>query len=269
LQVLQRCSDEQLLQTWQEAATLAQLRFDWRDPVEPLAAAQSAAYALHYYPPDETLSGPVLMTQFDAPLLRWFAGQLTVPNMNVYYSSRRNAGVVDSKEVWYGAEYGVQQLPQAWLDSIARYQAVDSQDAASAAAGTAEETQQQQQQQQQLQQQELTPRPGELHLPEPNWALPTDFDLRLEDSKTAAAAAAGAGGAAAYDGAAPPPTLLLEQPGLCAWHRRDISFGLPKVRSSCTDSALLYAVLATILQACLKACSCSAMHAAQLQAMLA
>jgi secreted Zn-dependent insulinase-like peptidase len=231
LQVLQRCSDEQLQQTWQEAASLAQLRFDWRDPVEPLAAAQSAAYALHYYPPNETLSGPVLMTRFDASLLRWFVGQLTVPNVNVYYSSRRNAGLVDSKEMWYGAEYGVQQLPQAWLDSIARYQALDSQSAASAAATAAEVVTQQQQQQ------ELGPLLGELHLPEPNWALPTDFDLRLEDGETAAA------GAAAYDGAAPPPTLLLEQPGLCAWHRRDISFGLPKARDYCSGSALLYAVL--------------------------
>jgi secreted Zn-dependent insulinase-like peptidase len=240
LQVLQRCSDEQLRQTWQEAATLAQLRFDWRDPIDPLAAAQSAAYALHYYPPDETLSGPVLMTQFDASLLRWFVGQLTVPNMNVYYSSRRNAGLVDSKEVWYGAEYGVQQLPQAWLDSIARYQAVDSHNAASPAEAEAEDSTQQQ-----LQQQELAPLAGELHLPAPNWALPTDFDLRLEDVETAAAAAAG-GGAAAYDGAAPPPTLLLEQPGLCAWHRWDISFGLPKVRDQRSGTARLYALFVQV-----------------------
>ncbi|WIA09303.1 hypothetical protein OEZ85_008710 [Tetradesmus obliquus] len=192
IQVLQRCSDDQLHQTWQEAASLAQLRFDWRDPIEPLAAAQSAAYALHYYPPSEALSGPVLMSQYDASLLRWFVGQLNVPNMNVYYSSRRNAGMVGSKEAWYGAEYGVQQLPQAWLDSIAQYTAVDGQGCADA-----------------------------------------DFSLRLEHGETAeaaaAAAAGGGGGAASYDGAAPPPTQLLQQPGLCVWHCKDISYGLPKV----------------------------------------
>ncbi|KAF6262496.1 Metalloenzyme, LuxS/M16 peptidase-like protein [Scenedesmus sp. NREL 46B-D3] len=222
IQVLQRCSDEQLQKTWQEAATLAQLRFDWRDPVHPLAAAQSAAYSLHYYPASETLSGPALMTQHDVPLLRWFVGQLTAPNMNVYYSSRCNAGLVDGKEAWYGAEYGVHQLPQAWLDSIARYQAVDCHSAEGAAADVP------QQQQRQQQQEALTPVPGQLHLPEPNWALPTDFDLRLEEGQSAAPAAAAAG-AGVYDGAAPPPALLLQQPGLCAWHRRDTSFGLPKV----------------------------------------
>lgn len=52
-QVLQGCSDAQLQQHWQECAALAALRFDWRDMTEPLAAAQAAAYALHYYPPTQ------------------------------------------------------------------------------------------------------------------------------------------------------------------------------------------------------------------------
>jgi hypothetical protein len=52
-QVLQGCSDAQLQQHWQECATLAALRFDWKDQAEPLAAAQAAAYALHYYPPHQ------------------------------------------------------------------------------------------------------------------------------------------------------------------------------------------------------------------------
>jgi secreted Zn-dependent insulinase-like peptidase len=53
IQVLARCSDAQLQATWREAAALAALRFDWRDQSEPLSAAQAAAYALHYYPPDQ------------------------------------------------------------------------------------------------------------------------------------------------------------------------------------------------------------------------
>jgi len=48
--VLQCCSDDQLQQHWQEAAALAGLRFDWKDTTDPLACAQAAAYALHYYP---------------------------------------------------------------------------------------------------------------------------------------------------------------------------------------------------------------------------
>jgi secreted Zn-dependent insulinase-like peptidase len=163
------------------------------------------------------------MTHFDASLLRWFVGQLTLSNVNVYYSSRRNARLVECKEAWYGAEYGVQQLPQTWLDCVAQYLAVDSCSSASSmeVSSTAGSTQQQQQQ-------ALAPVPSQLHLPEPNWALPKDFNLRLEQGETAATAAGGTAGAIAYDGAAPPPTLLLEQPGLCAWHRRDISYGLPK-----------------------------------------
>jgi hypothetical protein len=52
-QVLASCTDEQLAATWNEAAAVARLKFDWRDQSEPLAAAQAAAYALHYYAPDK------------------------------------------------------------------------------------------------------------------------------------------------------------------------------------------------------------------------
>lgn len=52
-QVLASCSDAELSSTWQEVATLAQQNFDWKDQPEPLAAAQAAAYALHYYAPDQ------------------------------------------------------------------------------------------------------------------------------------------------------------------------------------------------------------------------
>jgi hypothetical protein len=55
--VLQSCSDSALQSAWREAAALAQLRFDWRDGQEPLAAAQAAAYALHYYRPDQVNKG--------------------------------------------------------------------------------------------------------------------------------------------------------------------------------------------------------------------
>lgn len=60
----------------------------------------------------------------------------------------------------------------------------------------------------------LRPVPGELRLPEPNWALPSDLSLRDQ----------GHGGA---DDAA--PALLLDEPGLRAWHRRDVAFGIPKL----------------------------------------
>jgi hypothetical protein len=51
--VLQCCSEAELESAWHEAAALALLRFDWRDIQEPLAAAQAAAYALHYYSPQQ------------------------------------------------------------------------------------------------------------------------------------------------------------------------------------------------------------------------
>jgi secreted Zn-dependent insulinase-like peptidase len=296
LQVLQRCSDAELQQHWQECATLAGLKFDWRDTVDPLAAAQAAAYALHYYEPQQVghtnpsacvlvqqplaacrdaftpanwlvslplaltrnlpqamcacpmfpvlrvtvrelppqvLSGPVLMTgPFDAGPVRWFLQQLTPASMNVFYSSRRHSGSTDSKEPFYGAQYSAEPLPQTYLDAASAYAAVDEAGGKHAAAAVAVEQQQQQQQhevsvdvgrqeQAAAGQQQFNPLPGELFLPPANWAIPTDFALRQQDKPGAAGGAAGAVGEAA-------PACVVQQRGLCAWHKLDISFGLPK-----------------------------------------
>ncbi|KAF8073057.1 PXM16 [Scenedesmus sp. PABB004] len=208
--MLQRCSDAQLAQTWHEAAELAALRFDWREAAEPLPAAQAAAYALHYYDPAAALSGPALMTRFDAPALRWFAAQLAPARMTAFWSSRRHArGPGWARERWYGAEHAVQPLPAAWLEAAERYAAAD------AGGGTEDQPAG-----------AWAAAPGELRLPEPNWALPQDLELR---AAPAGAGAAPGRPAASYDGATPPPQLLVQRPGLCAWHAPDASYGVPKV----------------------------------------
>lgn len=57
---------------------------------------------------------------------------------------------------------------------------------------------------------------GELHLPAHNWALPSDLSLRVQPNSCTDWRS--------------PPQKLLECAGLCAWHRADTSFSLPKVR---------------------------------------
>eukprot|EP00775_Hariotina_reticulata_P010378 gene10378-10536_t len=216
IQVLEKCSDQQVTDTWREAAGLAALRFNWQDSIEPLAAVQSAAYALHYYAPHALLSGPRLMRgPCDPPVLRWFLQQLSVENVNIFWSSKRHAAVVNSKECWYGAEYAVQRLPEVWLDSIKHHQAVDETHAGGlhCLRGRADDISQSSSGQQ-LEQPVV--QPGELHLPEPNWALPQDLVLRQAHGSTATA-----------DPAA--PQLAFEQPGLCVWHKLDTAFGLPKI----------------------------------------
>lgn len=38
-------------------SALSDIRFDWRDVADPTAAAQAAAYALHYYAPQQVCVG--------------------------------------------------------------------------------------------------------------------------------------------------------------------------------------------------------------------
>lgn len=214
-------SDAQLRATWDEVAALAALSFDHRDPPEPLAAAQAAAFALHYHAPAEVLSGPALMPagSFDAAPLRWFVSQLTADAVNAFWSSQRHAAAADAREPRYGARYAQRPLPDDWRQAIRCYCAAD---AAAAAGPGAEHSGRSDGGQAAVQQQAgdalLDVVPGELQLPPPNWALPRDFALRQPPP---GAAAAEPGDAA--------PTQLLDQPGLSVWHALDTRFGLPKV----------------------------------------
>jgi hypothetical protein len=164
------------------------------------------------------------MTQFVPQPLRWFVQQLTPSAVNIFWSSRRHDGAADSREPWYGARYSRRRLPDAWLASIQQYTAADAaagadssavQPAAGHSTAAAE--------QQEGVHASLAVVFGQLHLPAANWALPRDLALRPPP--------AGSGAAAAADCPAPAPDALLSQPGLCAWHQQDTSFGLPKVNS--------------------------------------
>jgi len=61
------------------------------------------------------------------------------------------------------------------------------------------------------------PKAGELHLPIASWGLPADLELRAPR------------GLGPLDWRVA-PELLVEEAGLCCWHRLDTSYGLPKVR---------------------------------------
>eukprot|EP00878_Enallax_costatus_P010944 GHUV01011431.1.p1 GENE.GHUV01011431.1~~GHUV01011431.1.p1 ORF type:complete len:705 (+),score=247.42 GHUV01011431.1:138-2252(+) len=196
------------------------------------------------------------MTEFNPSVLRWFAEQLTPDNMTVYYSSQRNKSIVDRKEQWYGAEYSVQPLPQNWMDSIAKYTAVDltgqqttavdtyqtpwpdvsSNGGGDVSIGGVKQGSQQPvgQRQQQQPPAQLDPLPGQIRLPEPNWALPDDLSLRHDTDVSISSAdkpgpVSASLSAAVYDGAPAPPKSLRESAGLCAWVKTDTSYGLPKV----------------------------------------
>jgi secreted Zn-dependent insulinase-like peptidase len=191
----------------------------------------------------QVLSGPSLMMSYDVTPVRWFLQQLSPSSMNVFWSSRRHKGHTDSNEPFYGAHYTAEPLPQSWLDAFQAYAAVDAssttrqqQQTDVHRASAAESQQQQQQQQQDGVQQQFVPLPGQLYLPLKNWAIPTDFELRPQEAKqpagpAAAAAAAEAAGAAAADsvGGAQQPDSIVQQRGLCVWHKQDTSYSLPKV----------------------------------------
>jgi hypothetical protein len=164
-------------------------------------------------------------------------------------------GSTDRKEKWYGAEYKQGPLPQQLLQRIERYMAMDQAASAQPLRGTSDGSQHAAALAGALGARGggggaaasvrsishpgtfaasddgavgkgaeaasadgggWQPVPGELHLPDPNWALPGDVSIR-------------AGAGPAQRDWQQPPQLLLDEPGMRAWHRLDASYGIPKV----------------------------------------
>ena len=119
--------------------------------------------------------------------------------MNVFLSNDALELNDPQKEHWYGAKYDVQPLP----DSLT--QRLLATTASADDSSTSSEP---------------------LHLPAPNWAMPSSLELlplphAPPSDNSAPDRSAGSASPAA-------PTLLVDRPSLKLWHALDVSFRMPK-----------------------------------------
>lgn len=75
-------------------------------PMRHASYLLTAAPCLHLWPcadwpPEELLSGPALLQQYDPAALRAFVGRLTPANMLAVLTSKRAKGVTTHKERWW------------------------------------------------------------------------------------------------------------------------------------------------------------------------
>ncbi|GFR39769.1 hypothetical protein Agub_g254, partial [Astrephomene gubernaculifera] len=242
-------SPAQRAAVWGEVAAEAEVRWQWQDRSTPLDLARDVAQRLHYFGPQEVLSGPALLSEYDEAALERFLSYLTPHNCNVYLADSSFAGLTQHVEKWYGARYSEEPLPPELYDTAPSAAAaiVDvitptaataadatstSSVAAAAAsvdpAGSPDDA--------------LPLLLSRLRLPPPpSWALPVHVSLaapppaaepeeiRQQEQQPGTAGASAA--AAAVNGAAPAdaaPRLLEERAEVRLWHRLDVSFGVPK-----------------------------------------
>ncbi|GAX81935.1 hypothetical protein CEUSTIGMA_g9363.t1 [Chlamydomonas eustigma] len=228
LHVVKSTKECERLKIFEEIQELANLRFRYQDRQEPLDLAKEAANRLHYFQPEEVLSTSLLQG-YDGTALDSFLSHLIPTNMNVYFSSTSHApATTPLREQWYGARFGVQPLDQVLQTILGTAGGPDPPSTLFHTMANAASRQ---------------PLSLNLHLPAANWTLPVDVQLIVppkQESAYSAVELSESQGSAVPGGVSThpdrhllnlsaAPELVFEDAGLQAWHKSDVSLGLPKV----------------------------------------
>ncbi|KAG2383547.1 hypothetical protein C9374_004218 [Naegleria lovaniensis] len=112
---------KQGVQKWvyDEVSHLAKLAFVNLEYPRALQFASDMAQNLQKYLPNEVISG-VHIFDYNEELIIECLNQLNPYNFNVYYRKPSFENINFEEEKWYKAQYSLQDLPQEWLDKLAR-----------------------------------------------------------------------------------------------------------------------------------------------------
>lgn len=177
---------------YQEQSQLASMAFYFFEKPDPVSAVVGASSALHFYPPEEVISGDYRFREFKPVLIRQRLNALTLDNALISIISDQLPERYKPTQVsqWFAAPYGVYEAPSEWQVQWASYSQAQ-------ADGNAL-----------------------FSLPEANQFIPTNFNLVDIDST------ANVTGVISVDEG---PRLVAEQKGARLWHQTDQQFRVPKV----------------------------------------
>jgi len=102
------------VQQWihDETATVADCSFRFLSKRNPVDYTCSLASAMQIYAPEHVLSGPYRVYEYDPSQIENFLTFLTPENMLMSVTSKKFEGQTQSKELWYGTDYSVEDLPK-------------------------------------------------------------------------------------------------------------------------------------------------------------
>jgi secreted Zn-dependent insulinase-like peptidase len=104
------------IEPWRHAeqARLARLAFDYREPSDPFRRVADLASNMLIYPPEEVVRGPFLMDEYDAAVIRDFAGRMRPERAQVSLT----APDVETRQVepWFEVPYSLEPLPDDVLE---------------------------------------------------------------------------------------------------------------------------------------------------------
>lgn len=160
---------------FKECQDLSAMGFRFKDKEKPINYTSSCSANLHDYPMEEVLSGHYLFDAYNAGLIQSVLDKLTPDTVRLCIVAKKYEGKTDLKEKWYGTDYSISRLPEEVLQKWRN-------------AGLHEN----------------------LHIPDKNEFIPTNFDLLTRDEDSNA------------------PLILRNTKIARLWFKQDTKFLLPK-----------------------------------------
>jgi insulysin len=166
-------------QEWifEETKTVADCSFRFLNKREPMDYTSSIATNVHMYDPEHILSGDYVFRTFEPTILTEIMSSVSPENMLLLLAHpKAYEGKTTETETWYGVQYNANPIPEELLTKWSAFAS-----------------------------------PVELHLPERNNMIATDFVLKNQEEESKE------------------PSLLLDSPVCRLWYKPDTEFRMPTV----------------------------------------
>lgn len=166
------------IQEWiyKENRDILAMHFRFKDKVVPSSYVSQLSRSAHDYPLEEILSASYLLKEWRPDLIKDVLCCLTPDNMRVAVIGKKFEPIADQSEEWYGTKYKRERIPDSLIEDW-KNSGLNS----------------------------------DLHIPEPNEFIPTDFELAPRDKDPA-----------------PHPTIVQESEITRVWYKQDDTYLLPK-----------------------------------------
>ncbi|XP_013911896.1 PREDICTED: nardilysin [Thamnophis sirtalis] len=175
LKMLQQAGPEQRI--WEEIQKIEANEFHYQEQTDPVEYVESLCENMQLFPKEDILTGDQLLFEYNPEIIAKALNQLIPSQANLILLSASHEGQCHLKEKWFGTQYSVEDVDQHWSDTWAS----DF---------------------------KLNP---DLHLPEENRYIATDFALKDPDCPQTE-----------Y-----PVNIMSSQQG-CLWYKKDDKFKIPK-----------------------------------------
>ncbi|KAM9283506.1 nardilysin [Morus bassanus] len=162
---------------WEEIQKIEANEFHYQEQTDPVDYVESLCENMQLFQKEDFLTGDQLLFEYKPEIIADALNQLSPQRANLVLLSAANEGQCNLKERWFGTQYSVEDIDKYWSDLWASDFELNQ----------------------------------DLHLPEENKYIATDFALKVADCP---------------ETEYPVKTLSTQQG--CLWYRKDDKFKIPK-----------------------------------------